>query len=564
MRPKLLPTLIIISVVILGFTASSRADDSERLVKKAVERSTLNQPGTHPFHLKAVLAPSLERDRGSNRTGEIEIWWASPTQWRREVRSPEFHQLAIVNGTREWQKNDGEYFPEWLREISVALIEPVPSLNQVLQQVKDAEKRTMAGSTYFSWTMMSSDGNVEKGMGAGLAVTDKTGLLLYGNGLGWGALYKDYNDFHGRMVARSVSGGLPEVTAKVTTLEDLRDIPAGFFDTEAIGGDVSLLRTTEVAETSLREKLLPMEPVEWPPLKDGPLEGAITTKIVVDRTGKVRELGPILSDNPGLSEPAGKMIASMQFKPYLQDGVAVQVASRITMPFKTVRPAGVETFDSAQNYFERGRHVSFPAASAGQPYILHATFQVQVAAGKIENGQFVDTWKSDEEWRREATIGKSRFVRARHGEKRYLLSEGRDAGVLRTVLKVMEPIPAIDTFVESDWRMKQDTVDGVQTIRVLAGYESPAGNLDPQQARGYWFDESGKLLKTYFRGVETRRSNFKDFNGVAIAHEVRVLHNNQLGMLIRVTALSAAPTIPDNIFDLRGHEWTRAFTDEVR
>lgn len=134
---------------------------------------------------------------------------------------------------------------------------------------------------------------------------------------------------------------------------------------------------------------------------------------------------------------------SMQFKPYLQDGVAVQVASRITMPFKTVRPAGVETFDSAQNYFERGRHVSFPAASAGQPYILHATFQVQVAAGKIENGQYVDTWKSDEEWRREATIGKSRFVRARHGEKRYLLSESRDAGVLRMVLKVMEPIPAI-------------------------------------------------------------------------------------------------------------------------
>src|ERR1700675_1287060 len=303
MRPKLLPTLLIMLMVILGFTASSRADDSEKLVKKAVERSTLNQPGTHPFHLKAVLAPSLERDRGSNRTGEIEIWWASPTQWRREVRSPEFHQLAIVNGTREWQKNDGEYFPEWLREISVALIEPVPSLNQVLQQVKDAEKRTMAGSTYFSWTMMSSDGNVEKGMGAGLAVTDKTGLLLYGNGLGWGALYKDYNDFHGRMVARSVSGGLPEVTAKVTTLEDLRDIPSGFFDTEAIGGDVSLLRTTEVEETSLREKLLPMEPVEWPPLKDGPLEGVLTTKIVVDRTGKVRELGTIVSDNPGLSEP---------------------------------------------------------------------------------------------------------------------------------------------------------------------------------------------------------------------------------------------------------------------
>jgi hypothetical protein len=412
--------------------------------------------------------------------------------------------------------------------------------------------------------MMSTDGKVEKGIGASLAVTESTGLLFYGGGLGWGGLYKDYENFHGRMVARTVSVGSPEVTAKVTTLEDLRDIPPGFFNAEAAGADVPLIRTVEVEETSLREKLLPMQPVEWPPIKDGPLEGAITTKIVVDRTGKVRELGTIVSDNPGLSEAAGKTIRSMQFKPYLQDGVAVQVVSRITMPFKTVRPAGVETFDSAHNYFERGRHVSFPAAGTGQPYVLHATFQVQVATGKIENGQYTDTWMSDGEWLREATMDNSRFIRARHGEKRYLLSEGRDAGVLRMVLKAMEPIPAIDTFVESDWRMKRDTVDGVKTIRVLAGYESPDGELDPEQARGYWFDDSGKLVKTYFRGVETRRINFKDFGGVAIAHEIRVLHEHQLGMLIRVTGVSAAATIPDNNFDLRGHEWKRAFTDEVR
>jgi hypothetical protein len=137
-------------------------------------------------------------------------------------------------------------------------------------------------------------------------------------------------------------------------------------------------------------------------------------------------------------------------------------------------------------------------------------------------------------------------------------------GYCEWYLRAMEPIPAIDTFVESDWRMKRDTVDGVKTIRVLAGYESPDGELDPQQARGYWFDDSGKLVKTYFRAVETRRINFKDFDGVAIAHEIRVLHDNQLGMLIRVTEVSPAATMPDDAFDVRGHEWKRAFTDEVR
>jgi len=548
----------------LGLSTSALADNPVSTVKKAVERSTLNQPGTKPFHLKAVLTPSLDRDRGSNRTGEVEIWWVSPTQWRRDVRSPEFHQVAIVNGQREWQKNEGDYFPEWLREIAVALIEPIPSLDQVLQQVKDGEVRRLAGNTYFSWTMMSTDGNVEKGMGAGISVSDKTGRLFYGNGLGWGGLYKDYASFHGRMVARTVGGGSPEVTAKVTTLEDLRTVPPDLFDAGAGGGDPSLLRTVLVDEKSLRINLLPGEPVVWPALKDGPLEGVITTKIVVDRMGKVRELGSILSDNPGLSETAGKTIASLQFNPYLQDGVAVQVVSRITMTFKTVRPAGMETFDSARNYFERGRQVSFLAAGTGPAYVLNATFQARLTSGSVEDGKYVDTWKSDGEWRREATIGKSRLVRARHGETRYLLAEGPDAGVLRMVLKAMEPIPTIDTFIESDWRIKRDTVDGMKTIRVLAGYESPDGTLDPEHARGYWFDDSGKLVKTFFAGNETRRLEFQEFGGVQIAHKITVLREHSLGMLIRVTDISPAGTLPSDIFDLPRHKWTRAFTDEVR
>jgi len=80
-----------------------------------------------------------------------------------------------------------------------------------------------------------------------------------------------------------------------TTLEDLRDIPPGFFDAEPADDEVALLHTVVVEETLLRKNLLPLEPVEWPALKDGPLEGRITTKVVIDRNGKVRELGSILS-----------------------------------------------------------------------------------------------------------------------------------------------------------------------------------------------------------------------------------------------------------------------------
>jgi hypothetical protein len=135
--------------------------------------------------------------------------------------------------------------------------------------------------------------------------------------------------------------------------------------------------------------------------------------------------------------------------------------------------------------------------------------------------------------------------------------------MLRFVLRITEPIPDIDTFVESDWRINRENVDGIDAIRVLTGYQAPDGTLDPQ-ARGFWFDKDGKLLHTYFQGVETRRAEFLDFNGVEVAHNIRVLRNGGLALMLRVTDISPTTGLNLDQFALKGHEWKRMFTDEVR
>jgi hypothetical protein len=506
----------------------AHAEDLAKEVKKAVERSTLDQPGTKPFHLKAILAPSFERDQESGRTGQVEIWWESPTQWKREVRSPEFHQIEIVNGTRDWQKNEGEYFPQWLQETAIELIKPVPPIEQVLDHVESAEVRRMGPTTNLNWITTSGTAEVRNILRSWVALQDSTGLLLYAGGLGWGGEFKDYTSFHGRMVARTVSVGSPQITAKVMILEDLGQIPAGLFDASVNGGDPQPLQTILVDETSLRKNLLPMEPVVWPPVQDGPLEGNVTTTIVLDREGKVRQIGAVISENSGVNDAGMQAVAAMRFKPFLNDGTPVQVMSQITIPFKTVRPAGGETFESARTYFERGRHAGFPAAGSGAPYVLRAEFDARGSTGTLEKGRYEDTWLSDTQWRRDAWFGKSHYVRSRSGDKTYQFAEGPDASLLRTVLKMLEPIPALDTFTESDWKIKRDTANGIRSVRVLAGYESPEGKLDPEQARGYWFDVTGLLIRTYFRGIETQRSEFVDFAGVKIAHRIDVLKDDKL------------------------------------
>lgn len=540
------------------------AESLSKDIKKAVERSTLDQPGTKAFHLKATVAPSFERDKDSGRTGEVEIWWASPTRWKREIRAPEFHQIEIVDGAHDWQKNEGDYFPQWLQQTAEELIRPIPPLKEVLEQADRAEIRRIGPMTNLNWTTPSGTPEVRNILRSYVALQNNTGLLLYAGGLGWGAEFKDYADFHGRMIARTVNVGSPQVTAKITTLEDLGAIPLDFLDTTGKDGDPQPLRTVLVDETSLRKNLLPVEPASWPPLQDGPLQGNVTSQIVVDRGGKVRQIGTPVSENSGVNEAGRQLIDAMHFKPFLVDGVPVQVMSQVTIPFKTTRPVGTEAFDSARNYFEHGRHISFPAFGNGTPYVLHAAFDAKARDGTVSKGQYEDIWLSDTQWRREVSFAKSRYVRSRNADKTYQFADGEDSGLLRLVMKVMEPIPAIDTFVESDWRIKRDTVDGVPTVRVLAGYESPEGKLDAEQARGYWFDDTGLLVKTYFTGLETQRFEFEDFAGAKIARRIDVLKDGNLGLRIRVTDVSPAGAIPAKNFEFKGHEWTRAFTAEVR
>lgn len=541
-----------------------RAENTVGEVKKAIEHITLDQPGTKPFHLKASVAPSFARDKDSGRTGNVEIWWQSPTRWRREVRSPEFHQVEIVDGSQVWQKSDGDFFPEWLREIAVELIRPVPPLEEVLEQAKTAEAKQMLGQVNIQWITQTGTAEVRNIRRSGVALSATTGELLYAYGFGWGGGFKDYQNFHGRKVARTVSWGSPEVTAKITTLEDLPAVSPDFFDAAAKGGDPQPLRTELIDEVSLRKNLLPAEPTAWPPLQDGSLAGNVTTEIVVDREGKVREFGPIVSENSGINEAGRLRIQAMRFTPFLQNGAPAQVVSQITVPFKTVRPAGSEVFESARTYFERGRKVGFLALGSDKPYSLRAEFDAKGSNGKVDKGHYEDTWLSDSQWRREASFGDSRYVRSQNGQKRYELAEGSDSNVLRFILKTLEPIPATDTFVESDWRIKRDTVGDVRAVRVLAGYENPEGKLDPEQARGYWFDDSGVLLKTYLTGVETDRSDFQDFNGIRVARQIDVRKDGRLAIRIRVTDLAPAGSVPADNFELKGHEWQRAFTAEER
>jgi hypothetical protein len=255
---------------------------------------------------------------------------------------------------------------------------------------------------------------------------------------------------------------------------------------------------------------------------------------------------------------------------------AVMVAAMMTMTFgpviecatARVKPATADgptaSGDSAKVCFDRARKLGFPAAGQNTPYVLRAEFKTRGSSGVVETGTYIDTWLNDKKWRREAVLGNSRFVRSRNGKKLYRLDEGPDAALLQFVLTAMEPIPSTDSFKDSDWKIKPDTIDGVATIRVARGRENPDGTPNPKSFEGYWFDDTGQLLKTYLSALQTRRSDFEDFNGVQVARKVEVLLNGKVGMKIDMTELGPAAAVDSRIFTIKGHGWMRQYTSEVR
>jgi hypothetical protein len=400
-----------------------------------------------------------------------------------------------------------------------------------------------------------------------VAITEATGLLFYDGGLGWGGLFKDYAPFHNRDVARTLSAGSPEVTAKIVLLEDLPQLPGNWFDASAPGGDPHPIRFVSAESTDLSKDLSEVDPApKWPEVTNTPTEGVVWTDLVLDRAGHIREPFSPISDNPAINGAAKSYFASLQFKPVLSDGQPAQVVRHVVLRFHLKRPAGVEDLGTAGAAFEHGRTASTLSASAKAPYVLTAKFSINLPSGPVE-GSYADTWQDATHWRREVTMGQSRVVRSCDSGQQYLLSDGPQARLARIILTLVEPIPATDTFTESDWTLQRDSTMG-NALLVLRGRKDPDQPLDPARTSGFWFDSSGRLVQAYAATLAVSYSDYQPFGAGQEPRSIVGRVKPGGGVALRIEVGPPEPLDPAAVkkdtFRIRGHEWKRQFTAEVR
>jgi hypothetical protein len=330
-------------IVFLSLTANAQIKQTSvplgNAVGAALQKNSLTGEGARPFHIR--LTVSEPENPQSPYQGTIEEWWASPEQFRLEATSKGgMRQTVVMAGGKKTEKDEGEYFPLWLRTFLTAVNEPIPN----------AAAWTASGITIDQITMpdgRKSDAcaRAQSKLGTGERATDAfsnvcfdgEGRLNFFGSPGYSMEFHDYKGFAKKQIARTYTDN-PEpgttLVGKVEVLEELKGATDALF--APLTTEDNRFRSAHVNSEQMERMIAGNPPIEWPPVHSGNTKGKLAVYIATDADGNVREAWPLNSDNAGLEDPVRAQVMKWKLKPAVdKDGNRLQVEGGIGFAFET-------------------------------------------------------------------------------------------------------------------------------------------------------------------------------------------------------------------------------------
>lgn len=425
MRNTLILALVLSSVV--SVCASEKGD----IVKQAVEKSQITLSGSRPFHLKATVIEGTNPENDEYKA-EIEEYWVAPDKWRRVVKSPEFSQTIVVNGTKVQEEDTGDYYPNWLRTIVEAIFDPGRVLAGV-DLTKSSDNPVLGGPELCRRFTMRA-GIPPVGNNVFSSYCFQSGLISSVGIPGYHAAYENYRKFGDKKVARTVTEYIEPGTEVEARIEQLEEITAPDESMYEIAQTASQLKTVQVNEETIRKLAIDPPPMSWPTVRAGKTSGVLSIYVCLDRTGKVREIYDLNSDHPDMTDAARKQVTAWNFRTAVSNGVPVQVEGILTFAYETKidDPVPLLSEDEALKQAIKIVEPEWPAnfAPLGTPIIITASVDEKgVCKGvtKIETNE-----------------------------------KGQSQGLLK-VERLPMVLPAIDKAVDQ-WRFQPYTRNGKPTI----------------------------------------------------------------------------------------------------
>ncbi|HEV7552154.1 MAG TPA: energy transducer TonB [Candidatus Angelobacter sp.] len=303
----------------------------------ALQQSKLTLPGGSPFHLKAHIA-----NAGTAKpeySADVEEYWVSPGKWRRTVQSAGFSQTLIVNGDKSSEKLTGDYYPFWLHDLVTALFDPLPMVDQLKAmrgQLEIPEDSTKSNSC-LNMQFKVGIAPVQNSLAYIFCFGGKGGLLQAVVTPGYKAEFSDYQAFKKKMIPRMIKAEFTSgivLSGKIIELTALSAPDENLFTVETVTPATEQMKTIQVGEDSARALALNTPVVIWPAVREGKTSGVMSVYVSVDRSGQVREVWPLASNNAELNEAAREQVMQWKYKPY-SNGGSSQMEAVLTFAFNT-------------------------------------------------------------------------------------------------------------------------------------------------------------------------------------------------------------------------------------
>ncbi len=316
------------------FIESQPKVSSGEALERALNTASLTHHGS-PFH--AILEVSQPSDSKSPYRATVEVYWASPSQYRVVAASKTFQQTRIVNGNQVEEDDTGDFYPAWLRNYVLALMDPLPRSEEfrkdkspvmlganISQSCVSRDDRTNGITDMMTWAQVCFTGSEPRIKSA----SDFTYFMEFG----------DYQPFGSKLVAHTYTRYTDDnetVVGRLTTLEPLNSANTSLFTIEHPTPPDQRIETKFVS-IATNESLIGQAPaIDWIPVHEGKTEGNMIVHVITDRTGQVREAYKHNSDNPGTEDFGVQQALRYKFKPLLVDGVPVQMETPLVLHFKT-------------------------------------------------------------------------------------------------------------------------------------------------------------------------------------------------------------------------------------
>jgi TonB family protein len=546
MRPRVLTLVTAIATLafVIRTTAQSQSDPVKALLSKAEEHTSLTAPGSQPFHLKLRISDS--RKEHIEFDTAIEIWWAAPDKWRREIKSSIFSQTAVQDGPRYSESNSSDYLPWWLHNIIGESLDPLP-----MGELQSAGEDLEADNNCLKWEKTFAEGTDQIGIHNSICFSSDGNLREVFTRTA-GVQFQEYRDFGSKSVARSLESETYTADRKyvnlktaITFIEPLKET-AGFFRVIHDTGLNARLRFVNVPESALDDLKFSTPLPQWPVVHNFPSSGMMTVNLKIDRQGVVREVGSPISRNVVLSDPAKEELKNWKFQPFLVDGAPVQVNVDVSFKFEAKwEPYGANARDYPAATFlqriDKSRELSDLRTEGGKPFHLRASFQYN----QDSPGSYDEIWLAPSQWRRQATLGNVSVTESQDGDHLYRKLTGADFSPRKIddfLDDLAGQLPRTDgSFQEGDWGQSAVVWDRTDMLRVARG-QVDANNV-PITGQAYWFDSTGLLRGSFVQPRLSTYANFLPWNAKQVPRNIEVSENGDVVLRVSVQQIdSPAPS----------------------